>query len=119
LLREKEGTTKPVGGGGCNPRPGAPGPPFSCSAKFWYGGSDLLTLDRWQDRDVIELAQLVEDFAAAIRRADSRRPQAVGSRTGRAYQPGIGPHTENQTLRLVVEELVTLDKDPVSGPYLW
>src|SRR5215469_13349401 len=58
---------------------------------------------------MIELGRLVEDFAAAIQRADGRRPQAVGSRTGRAYQPGIGPHTEGQTIRLVAAELVTLD----------
>jgi hypothetical protein len=59
---------------------------------------------------VIDLARFVEDFAAAIQRADSRKPQAVGSRTGRAYQPGIGPHTESQTIRLVASELVTLDQ---------
>ena len=58
---------------------------------------------------MIELGRLVEDFAAAIQRADGRSPQAVGSRTGRAYQPGIGPHTEGQTIRLVTAELVTLD----------
>jgi hypothetical protein len=60
---------------------------------------------------MIELARLVEDFAAAIQRADSRGPQAIGSRTGRAYQPGIGPHTESQTIRLVVEELIALDNE--------
>ena len=58
---------------------------------------------------MISLARLVEDFAAAIQRADSRRPQAAGSRTGRVYQPGIGPHTESQTIRLVTGELVALD----------
>jgi hypothetical protein len=59
---------------------------------------------------MIELGRLVEDFAAAIQRADGRSPQAVGSRTGRAYQPGIGPHTEGQTIRLVNDEIVTLDQ---------
>lgn len=34
---------------------------------------------------VIDLAQLVKDFAAAIQRADGRKPQAIGSRTRRAY----------------------------------
>jgi hypothetical protein len=58
---------------------------------------------------MIELGRLVEDFADAIQRADGRRPQAVGSRTGRVYQPGIGPHTEGQTIRLVAAALVTLD----------
>ena len=55
------------------------------------------------------MAQFVKDFAVAIQRADSRGPQAVGSRGGRAYQPGIGPHTESQTIRLVADELVTLN----------
>jgi hypothetical protein len=63
----------------------------------------------WHDEAVIELARLVEDFAVAIRQADSHHPQAAGSRTGRLYHPGIGPHTEDQTLRLVVEELVKFD----------
>jgi hypothetical protein len=58
---------------------------------------------------VIELKQLVQDFAVAIQQADGRGPQAVGSRTGRAYQPGIGPHTEDQTLRLAVDELIVRD----------
>lgn len=55
------------------------------------------------------MAQFVKDFAVAIERADSRGPRAMGSRGGRAYQPGIGPHTESQTIGLVAEELVTLD----------
>ncbi|MEU8158757.1 hypothetical protein [Micromonospora parva] len=57
---------------------------------------------------MINLPQLVADFATALRETDARRPQAVSS-TGRAYQPGIGPHTEQHTLRLVAEELVALD----------
>ena len=59
---------------------------------------------------MIELARLVEDFAAAIQRADSRSPQAIGSRTGRAYQLGIGPHTDSRTIRLVAEELIAVDE---------
>ena len=58
---------------------------------------------------MIRLAKLVDDFSTAIQRADARRPQAAGSRTGRPYQAGIGPHTEGQTIGLVVNELVTLD----------
>src|SRR5689334_4286291 len=58
---------------------------------------------------MIGLTKLVDDFAAAIQRADACRPQAVGARTGKAYQVGIGPHTESQTVSLVVHELVTLD----------
>lgn len=59
---------------------------------------------------MINLPRLTGDFARAIQRADSRMPRAVGSRTGRAYQPGIGPHTESQTIRLVANELIALDQ---------
>jgi hypothetical protein len=40
-------------------------------------------------------ARLARDFAAGLRLADARNP-----RWG-AYQPGIGPHTEVQTVALV------------------
>jgi hypothetical protein len=58
---------------------------------------------------MISLAKLVADFATAIQQADACRPHAVGSRTGRPYQAGIGPHTEGQTIGLVMHELLTLD----------
>jgi len=50
---------------------------------------------------MISLTKLVDDFSEAIQRADARHPRAVGSRTGRAYQAGIGPHTESRTIELV------------------
>jgi len=75
----------------------------------WPRSSAALGKAPWQVGGMIELVQLVEDFAVAIRRADGCGPQAVGSRTGRAYQVGIGPHTEGQTIRLVADELVTLN----------
>jgi hypothetical protein len=57
------------------------------------------------------LPQLVRDFAIGPERADARQPQAIGSRTGRVYQPGVGPHTEAQTLALVADELIALDSE--------
>jgi hypothetical protein len=44
-------------------------------------------------------ARLADDFAAGLMLADARNP-----RWG-AYQPGIGPHTEVQTVALVLAEL--------------
>jgi hypothetical protein len=44
-------------------------------------------------------ARLVRDFAAGLMLADARRPRWA------AYQPGIGPHTEPQTVALVLAEL--------------
>jgi hypothetical protein len=62
-----------------------------------------------QNRKMVDLARLVEDFALCVERADLRHPQAVSSRTGRTYQPGIGPHTEAAAIALVLAELVALD----------
>jgi hypothetical protein len=62
-----------------------------------------------QNREVIDLARLVGDFALGIERADKRRPQAPASRSDRTYRPGLGPHTEAQTIALVLKELVELD----------
>ena len=44
-------------------------------------------------------ARLARDFAAGLMLADARRPRWA------AYQPGIGPHTEPQTVALVLAEL--------------
>src|SRR5215831_17527333 len=49
------------------------------------------------------------DFAQGIRAVDSRAPAASSSRTGASYQPGIGPHTEAQTIKLVMACLAEAD----------
>jgi hypothetical protein len=59
----------------------------------------------------LAVEQLVTDIGAAIKRIDTRRPQASNMRTGAAYQPGIGPHPETQAVALVVAELATLAPD--------
>jgi hypothetical protein len=56
------------------------------------------------------LAELVMDFARGIKAVDSMAPVASNTRTGASYQPGIGPHTEAQTIRLVMTHLA--DADP-------
>lgn len=52
----------------------------------------------------ISLDMLVPSWAAALRAADHRRPVWT-SRTGRVYQPGIGPHAEDAAMALMVAEL--------------
>jgi hypothetical protein len=52
----------------------------------------------------VELERLVTDFAKAMKQVDSRGPRAR-SPSGRDYQPGIGPFTEPQALKLVTTEL--------------
>jgi hypothetical protein len=46
---------------------------------------------------------LVKDFAVTLKTGDSRAPQFT-SRSGRAYQPGIGPHIEGRGVGLIVDE---------------
>jgi len=54
------------------------------------------------------LDELVADFAVGIKNADSRHPQAVNVRSKEPFQPGIGPHSEAQTVELVMTELAAL-----------
>src|ERR1700694_4257957 len=56
----------------------------------------------------MELKELVDDIALAIKGIDQRRPQASNARSGERYQPGIGPHPETQAVALVVAELPQL-----------
>ncbi len=59
----------------------------------------------------MDLATIVDDFATAMKAADARRPQASNQRSGRAYQPGIGPHPEDDAVGLTVAELKALYPD--------
>ena len=63
----------------------------------------------------MELSQLVNDIAVAIKRIDARGPQAANARTGALYQPGIGPHPETQAVALIVSELQQLFSERYSG----
>lgn len=49
----------------------------------------------------------VSDFAQAMKAVDARYPQAVNARSKEPYTPGIGPHTESQTVALVLKELAS------------
>lgn len=61
----------------------------------------------------IELDQLVRDFAFGIEKADALGPAWI-STSGRAYSPGIGPHTESRTIELVLEQLA--DRPDYASP---
>jgi hypothetical protein len=61
---------------------------------------------------VLFLGTLVEDFAQAMVHVDAGSPRAASSRSpGRVYQPGIGPHSEAETVRLVMTELARTHPD--------
>ncbi len=53
----------------------------------------------------VELDRFVSDFATALTAADAARPRATNARSKVAFQPGIGPHSEAQTVKLVGDEL--------------
>jgi hypothetical protein len=54
-----------------------------------------------------DLKEIVDAFATALATADARRPVAVSPRSGRMYQPGIGPHPEDRAVDLVMQELAS------------
>jgi hypothetical protein len=58
------------------------------------------------------VAELTQDFSEALMLVDADHPQAISSTTKKAYQPGIGPHTETATLKLVGEKLRTTKPNP-------
>lgn len=58
---------------------------------------------------MITLRRLVADFAHRLQEVDSRGPVARNTRTGREFQPGVGPHTESATVELVVREMQNRD----------
>ena len=64
-----------------------------------------LLLDEETLSEVPDLADLVELFAEGLVAADSRRPVAQNTRSGYAFQPGIGPHSESITVGLVMDEI--------------
>ena len=52
------------------------------------------------------LNDFVKDFAEGLQLADAQNPQAKSKRdSSRIYKPGIGPHGENETVSLVLDEL--------------
>jgi hypothetical protein len=51
------------------------------------------------------LSEFAAQSAETLSAADSQRPTAVSPRSGRVYQPGIGPHPEDRAVDLVVAEL--------------
>jgi hypothetical protein len=52
----------------------------------------------------MELQWIVDGLARGIVAADSRSPIAVGQRSGRVFQPGIGPHSESETITIALQE---------------
>lgn len=62
-----------------------------------------------------DIQSFVTDFANGLQLADAQKPVAVGIRSRKAYQPGIGPHTETKTVELVVAQLANLRNSSYAG----
>jgi hypothetical protein len=58
------------------------------------------------------LGLLATNFARGLEMADATRPVAKSQRSGRIYQAGIGPHTEDTTVGLILDALLSLDHVP-------
>jgi hypothetical protein len=69
---------------------------FDCESSVWRPRNSIMAL---------ELDAIVSDFDAALKRADAKQPVAVNSRSKVPFQPGIGPHSESQTVELIRGEL--------------
>ncbi len=65
----------------------------------------------------VHLDELVADFAVGIKNADARRPQAVNVRSKKRFRPGIGPHSEAQTVELVMAELTGFKPSTYANRY--
>jgi hypothetical protein len=60
---------------------------------------------------MVTLPEFVADFARGIELADMRGPVAINARTKIAFRAGIGPHSENETVRLVLNELSAIKSE--------
>ncbi len=56
---------------------------------------------------MIELGRFVEEFARSLAAVDARLPVAINQRSGAAFRPGIGPHSEAAAVSLVMADLQT------------
>lgn len=63
----------------------------------------------------LRLETVVNDFAMAFQKADAKQPSATNVRSGIAFQPGLGPHTEAKTVELVMLEAEKMYPERYAG----
>jgi len=64
-----------------------------------------------------EISEIVEAFANGMTTVDATRPVAINVRSKNPYKPGIGPHTERQTVRSVSETFSHTIQFELEVPY--
>jgi hypothetical protein len=57
------------------------------------------------------LDRLTRVLAHAVQTVDARLPVAVNKRTGAAFGAGLGPHSETETFKLIIDEARATDRD--------
>jgi hypothetical protein len=62
----------------------------------------------------MELSEFVALLARGIKLADDKQPVALNSRSGCAFQPGIGPHSEAATIDLALAAIETDADDAIA-----
>ena len=56
--------------------------------------------------------KIIDDFSICMKNIDTTKPvyQSV-RKSSTVYKPGIGPHTETKTVKMVVEEMKKINND--------
>ncbi len=66
---------------------------------------------------MFSLSELAEGFVAALTAVDAQRPIARNVRSGKCFQPGIGPHSESAAVALILKQL-SRDRPGAFGTYV-
>jgi hypothetical protein len=77
----------------------------TCDGRDYRSRPQLRRHGRYHGRvQTFDLAEVVQQFARSLKRVDQRGPVAKNARSGERFQPGIGPHTESQTVAMVIAD---------------
>lgn len=61
------------------------------------------------------LDHLTRVLARAVQTVDARLPRAVNKRTGVSFGAGLGPHSESETFKLIVDEACAMESNWFTG----
>ena len=61
------------------------------------------------------LDHLILVLARAVQTVDARLPTAVNKRTGVSFGAGLGPHSESETFKLIVDEARAMEPNWFTG----
>jgi hypothetical protein len=67
----------------------------------------FMNLGHRTNSPLLSVSEIVNDFAEAMQIVDKNCPQAGNARTGVLFRPGIGPHSEAGSIKMVIAQLQT------------